>query len=83
MTDFRIVKQHISNAVKAGKTSIISSLLQEFADNPRLTVSHLDIKSASVDAEARRIERIIDQLTGQLTALISTPSTVNWTCGIN
>lgn len=69
VTDFRIVKQHITNAVKANKTSIMSNLLQEFVENAELGVGHLDIESASVGAEARKIEKVIDQLVAQLTDL--------------
>jgi ParB/RepB/Spo0J family partition protein len=69
VTDFRIVKQHITNAITAGQTTIISQLLREFADDLALTVNHLDIEAATVDAEARKIERVIDQLVAQLNAL--------------
>src|ERR1700687_4604963 len=37
VTDFRIVKQYINNAVKAKKTPAISKRLQEFAEQPSLT----------------------------------------------
>lgn len=34
VTDFRLVKQYVTNAVKAGKTGIISGRLREFAETP-------------------------------------------------
>lgn len=55
VTDFRIVKQHINNAVKAGKISALSRKLEEFADNPTFTPDHLNIQSAEVNANARKI----------------------------
>src|SRR5260370_25492986 len=45
VTDFRIVKQHINNAVKVNKTALISKQLQEFAAQPSLTPEHLNIES--------------------------------------
>ena len=55
VTDFRIVKQHINNAVKVKKTAAISRQLQEFAAQPSLTPDHLNIESAKVAAAAKRV----------------------------
>jgi ParB/RepB/Spo0J family partition protein len=55
VTDFRKIKQHISTAVKAGKTKLISARLQEFADEPELPVEHLSIQSAAVSAKVREL----------------------------
>jgi ParB/RepB/Spo0J family partition protein len=62
VTDFRIVKQHISNAQKAGKTNEIAKRFKEFADNPKLTVEHLEIKSVNVSAITRRLLRDVENL---------------------
>lgn len=66
VTDFRIVKQHINNAVKAKKTSAISKRLQEFAEKPSLTLDHLNIESAKVSAEARKIVKAAESLYAQI-----------------
>jgi ParB family transcriptional regulator, chromosome partitioning protein len=66
VTDFRIVKQHINNAVKVGKTAAISKRLQEFAAQPSLTPDHLNIESAKVAAEAKRLLKSVDSLYAQI-----------------
>lgn len=62
VTDFRLVKQHITNAAKADKFKIISDLLKEFADDVRLGPDHLLIQEASSVATVRTITRAVDQL---------------------
>jgi ParB family chromosome partitioning protein len=69
VTDFRIVKQYINNAVKAKKTSAISKRLQEFAEQPSLTPDHLNIESAKVAAEAKRVLRSVESLYAQVNAI--------------
>ena len=66
VTDFRIVKQYINNAVKAKKIAVISKRLQEFAAQPSLTPDHLNIESAKVAAEARKLLRSVDGLYAQI-----------------
>jgi ParB family chromosome partitioning protein len=66
VTDFRIVKQHINNAVKAGKTAVISKRLQEFAAQPSLTPDHLNIESAKIAAEAKKLLKLVDNFYGQI-----------------
>jgi ParB family transcriptional regulator, chromosome partitioning protein len=66
VTDFRIVKQYINNAVKAKKTAVISKRLQEFAAQPSLTPDHLNIESAKVAAEAKNVLRSVDALYAQI-----------------
>lgn len=66
VTDFRIVKQHINNAVKANKTATISKRLQEFAEQPSLTPDHLNIESAKVVAEAKKVLRSVESLYAQI-----------------
>lgn len=55
VTDFRIMKQYINNAKKAGKAASISKRLKEFVENDSLTLEHLNIRSADIAASARRI----------------------------
>lgn len=66
VTDFRIVKQHINNAIKVHKTAAMSKRLQEFAAQPSLTPDHLNIESAKVAAEAKKITKIVDNLYSQV-----------------
>lgn len=57
VTDFRVVKQHINNAAKAGKLSNISDRLERFTLDDSITVDFLEIDSASASAEAKSIEK--------------------------
>ncbi|NOT00371.1 MAG: ParB/RepB/Spo0J family partition protein [Phycisphaerales bacterium] len=66
VTDFRIVKQYINNAVKVRKVATISKRLQEFAAQPSLTPDHLNIESARVAAEAKRVLKVADNLYAQI-----------------
>jgi len=66
VTDFRIVKQHINNAVKVRKTAAISKRLQEFAAQPSLTPDHLNIESAKVAAEAKKLLKTVENLYAQI-----------------
>ena len=66
VTDFRIVKEHITNAIKANKVSLISTKLREFADDPSLTPDFLNIQSAQVTASARRLANATDKLFTQI-----------------
>ena len=62
VTDFRIVKQFINNAVKAKKIGAISKRLQEFTLQPSLTLDHLNIESAKVAAEAKKLLKTVNTL---------------------
>lgn len=66
VTDFRIVKQNINNAVKVRKTAAISKRLQEFAAQPSLTPDHLNIESAKVAAEAKKLLKTVENLYAQI-----------------
>ena len=69
VTDFRIMKQHISNAARAGKTKIITRKLQEFTFNDNLTLEHLVIKAADVTANARKLFINIEKLHAEIDAI--------------
>lgn len=62
VTDFRKVKQHIANARKAGKLSVLSHKLIEFIEKIALTPDHLLIPAASVSAKARSLHAKIEKL---------------------
>ena len=62
VTDFRVVKQYINNAVKAKKTATISKRLEEFAEQPSLTPDHLNIESARTAAEAKKLLKTVEKL---------------------
>jgi hypothetical protein len=66
VTDFRIMKQHISNARKAGKTVLITRKLKEFTDDDSLTLTHLEIEAAKVSASARRLLMSVNKLIGAI-----------------
>lgn len=57
VTEFRAIKQHINNAVKANKKAAISRRLREFTEQPELTVDHLSIESAITTASARKLTK--------------------------
>ena len=69
VTDFRLVKQYITNAVRAGKTAIISDRLREFAETVELAPSHLNIESAKVASEAKKLVNSIEKLFDQIESI--------------
>ncbi|HEY1679981.1 MAG TPA: ParB N-terminal domain-containing protein [Candidatus Sulfotelmatobacter sp.] len=69
VTDFRIVKQYVSNAVKANKFSAISKRLEQFADQPELTPDHLNIESAAASATAKKLLSSANTLYEQIDSL--------------
>jgi len=66
VTDFRIVKQYISNARKADKTALITKKLKEFTHDDSLTLAHLEIEAAKVSASARRLLSSVNKLIGAI-----------------
>jgi ParB/RepB/Spo0J family partition protein len=69
VTDFRIVKQHISNAKKAKKDKVISQKLKEFVEDDGLPVSHLEIAPASAIAGARALEKKLGKIVDDIRSL--------------
>jgi hypothetical protein len=69
VTDFRLVKQYITNAVRAGKMGIISDRLREFAETPELGPSHLNIESAKIASEAKKLVNSIEKLFKQIESI--------------
>jgi ParB/RepB/Spo0J family partition protein len=62
VTDFRTIKQHISNARKAGKMVQVSKRLREFSEDDSLTPEHVDVQSASAAANARKLQQSATKL---------------------
>ena len=69
VTDFRTIKQHITNARRANQAEAFEQLFREFVDNEGLGIDHLVIMSASVDAAARKLSRDVEVLTGVIRKL--------------
>lgn len=59
VTDFRVIKQHVSNARKAGKTREIERRLRRFAEDDSVPIDYLDIASASAIARSRTLTKSI------------------------
>jgi ParB family transcriptional regulator, chromosome partitioning protein len=62
VTDFRLVKQHITHAKRANQLSRLSSRLQRFVDDVTVPISHLEIQSATVHAEAKSLVKKISAI---------------------
>jgi ParB family transcriptional regulator, chromosome partitioning protein len=62
VTDFRLIKQHITNARKAKQLVRLSARFRKFVDETTIPISYLEIASASAHAEARKLTRKITQL---------------------
>jgi type I site-specific restriction endonuclease len=56
------VKQHIANARKARKLSVLSTKLKEFVEKVDLTPDHLLIPAADVSAQARSLHGKVQKL---------------------
>jgi len=69
VTDFRLMKQYIGNARKAGKAALISARLKEYVESDSLTLEYLNIPSVNVSASARRISQAADKLHGSIAAI--------------
>ena len=66
VTDFRTIKQHITNARRAKQEEGFERLFREFVDDEELGIEHLVIQSASVDAIARKLNRDVKLLTQEV-----------------
>ncbi|WP_419940472.1 ParB/Srx family N-terminal domain-containing protein, partial [Candidatus Palauibacter sp.] len=69
VTDFRTIKQHITNARRANQEERFEQRFREFVDDEELGIEHLVIPSASVDAIARKLSRDVKLLTQQVRKL--------------
>lgn len=66
VTDFRIVKQHISNAVRAKRLKTISNRLREFTQKPEATVDLLELETAKSHALASTLTKDVRKLLDRL-----------------
>lgn len=66
VTDFRIVKQHINNAVKADRIQAISKRLRQFAESPTARVEILELQTAQTYALAKSLTKDVRRLMEQL-----------------
>src|SRR5207244_2724027 len=66
VTDFRIVKQHINNAVKAKRSQAISRRLKAFAEKPEAKVDSLEVETAQAHAMARSVTKTVLKLLDEL-----------------
>ena len=55
VTDFRLIKQHITNARRIRAMKEFSRRLRRFAEGPAVTLDTLEIEEASVHAEAKSL----------------------------
>jgi ParB family transcriptional regulator, chromosome partitioning protein len=62
VTDFRVVKQHISNAAKSKKVPQLSRRFKSFVDRPELRVEYLEIEGASVAAQVRQMTKEVGKV---------------------
>ena len=62
VTDFRIVKQHINNAVKADRVEVISRKLKKFSDDPNAKIDTLEVQAAESHALARSVTKDVNKL---------------------
>jgi ParB/RepB/Spo0J family partition protein len=69
VTEFRVMKQHVNNARRAGKPGTISKKLKQFTFDDSLALDHLVIESASVRAAARKLLKGIKKIEAQIHAL--------------
>lgn len=69
VTDFRIIKQHLNNARKAGRIREVSKLFRDFTKRDELTAQHLQIEAADVSANARRTLNAVTALYDSLDRL--------------
>jgi ParB/RepB/Spo0J family partition protein len=62
VTDFRLVKQHITNARRINAIDRFSARLKDFAEIHDTPLEHLEIEEANVHAEAKTITKRLDGL---------------------
>jgi ParB family transcriptional regulator, chromosome partitioning protein len=69
VTDFRTVKQHITNACRAKKENLLSRKLKEFVEDTMKPVDHLLIEEADVSASARKLMASIEKIESDINNL--------------
>lgn len=71
VTDFRIIKQYVNNAIKKKKRREISKRLYAFTHRDDWSIDDLRIPEADISAEARKITRLVEGLIATLKNLDS------------
>jgi ParB/RepB/Spo0J family partition protein len=66
VTDFRTIKQHITAAAKANQTAKVIERLKEFLSSSDLSISHLEISSATIHKRAAKLSSGIGKLIEEL-----------------
>ena len=69
VTDFRLIKQYITNARRIGAVRKFSNRLRQFAEVHQTRLEHLEIEEASIHAEAKTIIKKVDALESLFTQL--------------
>ena len=69
VTDFRLVKQHITNARRIKALKKLSARLQRFAEVPETPLDSLEIEEANIHAEAKALVKKISVIESLLTEL--------------
>jgi len=62
VTDFRLIKQHATNAKRGGVIKSFARRLKKFSETHATPISYLDLDAASVAAEARALTRQLVKL---------------------
>jgi hypothetical protein len=62
VTDFRLIKQFITNARKINALTTLSKRLNDFYSRHDTPLSHLDIQSATIHAQARMLVKKVGAL---------------------
>lgn len=71
VTDFRVIKQYLSNASKVGKSKEISERLKNFTDNDEAPIESIAIKSADVSAVKNKLLSDIGKLQQKISEIVA------------
>jgi ParB family transcriptional regulator, chromosome partitioning protein len=69
VTDFRKIKQYISNARAAGHDKAIAQKLREYIYDDRLSITSLEIDTARIHREAQRLTRSVSEIAENIRTL--------------
>jgi ParB/RepB/Spo0J family partition protein len=69
VTDFRKIKEHITNAHDAHKNVLISRRLREFSEDADLGIEHLDIASAKAVKAAKALLKQTNKLAAEISII--------------
>ena len=69
VTTFRVIKQHITNAKNAKKVPAITRKLEQYTFDDNLDIDHLEIQTALVRADVRKLLKSIGRLNESISAI--------------